>query len=48
MEGRVVMFEEVRRIVEDLKKQGKRIVTTNGCFDILHVGHTEYLTWTQF
>ena len=25
------------------KKSGKKIVFTNGCFDILHVGHTDYL-----
>ncbi len=31
-------------IIEDLKKQGKRIIFTNGCFDILHVGHVRYLT----
>ncbi|CAN2039204.1 D-glycero-beta-D-manno-heptose 1-phosphate adenylyltransferase [Candidatus Magnetomoraceae bacterium gMMP-15] len=27
-----------------LKNQGKRIVFTNGCFDILHAGHVRYLT----
>ncbi len=26
-----------------LKKEGKKIVFTNGCFDILHVGHVQYL-----
>src|SRR4030043_1119834 len=35
--------EELRHIVEGLKKQGKRIVFTNGCFDILHQGHVLYL-----
>jgi len=35
--------EELRRIVEDLKKKGKRIVFTNGCFDLLHLGHIRYL-----
>lgn len=29
--------------IERLKKEGKKIVFTNGCFDILHVGHTRYL-----
>ncbi len=32
-------LEPIRR----LKEQGKRIVFTNGCFDILHVGHISYL-----
>lgn len=30
-------------IVEKLKKQNKRIVTTNGVFDIIHLGHVKYL-----
>lgn len=29
--------------VRDLKRQGKRVVFTNGCFDLLHPGHTRYL-----
>jgi rfaE bifunctional protein nucleotidyltransferase chain/domain len=35
--------EELRHVVEGLKKQGQRIVFTNGCFDILHQGHVFYL-----
>jgi rfaE bifunctional protein nucleotidyltransferase chain/domain len=31
------------KIVERLKSQGKVIVLTNGCFDLLHVGHIRYL-----
>jgi len=34
---------ELREIVADLKTQGKKIVFTNGCFDILHRGHVTYL-----
>jgi glycerol-3-phosphate cytidylyltransferase len=30
-------------LVEELKKNGKKVVFTNGCFDILHVGHLRYL-----
>ena len=30
--------------VEALRKDGKKIAFTNGCFDILHVGHVRYLT----
>lgn len=36
-------FEEISKIVQDLKKRGKKIVFTNGCFDILHLGHVKYL-----
>jgi rfaE bifunctional protein nucleotidyltransferase chain/domain len=35
--------EDLRRIIEDLKTKGKRIVFTNGCFDLLHLGHIRYL-----
>lgn len=31
------------KVIEELKKQGKKVVFTNGCFDILHVGHLTYL-----
>jgi D-beta-D-heptose 7-phosphate kinase/D-beta-D-heptose 1-phosphate adenosyltransferase len=30
--------------VAALKKQGKKIVFTNGCYDLLHVGHVRFLT----
>jgi D-glycero-beta-D-manno-heptose 1-phosphate adenylyltransferase len=35
--------EEIIKISEDLKKQGKIIVTTNGSFDLLHIGHIKFL-----
>jgi D-beta-D-heptose 7-phosphate kinase/D-beta-D-heptose 1-phosphate adenosyltransferase len=34
---------ELRGILEGLKRKGKKIVFTNGCFDILHVGHVRCL-----
>ena len=36
-------FEEIKDLANDLKNRGKKIVFTNGCFDILHVGHVKYL-----
>lgn len=36
-------FGEIGEIVQRLKAKNKRIVFTNGCFDILHVGHVKYL-----
>ena len=36
-------IEEIVAIAADLKKQGKKVVTTNGSFDILHPGHALYL-----
>ena len=35
--------EALISIVNTLKSAGKRIVFTNGCFDILHAGHVDYL-----
>jgi len=35
--------ENLKKVVERVKKEGKRIVFTNGCFDLIHVGHTRYL-----
>jgi len=35
--------EDLLRIVDRLKSRGKRIVLTNGCFDLLHVGHIRCL-----
>ncbi|MEW6096480.1 MAG: D-glycero-beta-D-manno-heptose 1-phosphate adenylyltransferase [bacterium] len=36
-------LDELKDIVSKLKKQGKKVVFTNGCFDLLHVGHVKYL-----
>lgn len=33
----------LKKKLKALKKRGKRIVFTNGCFDILHAGHIRYL-----
>ena len=34
---------ELYKILELLKKKGKKIVFCNGCFDLIHVGHIRYL-----
>ncbi len=36
-------FEEIEKIITRYSSKGKKIVFTNGCFDILHVGHVKYL-----
>jgi len=43
IESHIKTFEEIEKTVERLKKQNKKIVFTNGCFDILHKGHVQYL-----
>ncbi len=41
--GIVVDRKNIVSLVKDLKSQDQTIVTTNGCFDILHIGHLRYL-----
>lgn len=41
--GSVLKIDELVKEINELKKAGKVIVSTNGCFDILHVGHVRYL-----
>lgn len=43
IESHIKTFEQIEKTVERLKKQNKKIVFTNGCFDILHKGHVQYL-----
>ena len=45
--GKLVSQDEIVNIVRELQKQGKTVVTTNGCYDILHVGHVRYLQKTK-
>lgn len=43
IESHIKTFDEITSIVDRLKGKGKKIVFTNGCFDILHRGHVSYL-----
>ena len=44
MDGKILRgAEEVSRVRERLRAEGRRLVFTNGCFDILPVGHVRYL-----
>lgn len=36
--------EEMRKIRQQLKDQNKKVVFTNGCFDLIHAGHVDYLS----
>jgi len=42
-DAHIKSFEEIDALVSRCKESGKRVVFTNGCFDILHVGHVKYL-----
>lgn len=43
IEQKIKKREELKGILADLKAKGKKIVFTNGCFDLLHYGHVKYL-----
>ena len=41
--NKIYSREKLKDKIDGLREKGKKIVFTNGCFDILHVGHTRYL-----
>ena len=43
MAAKIMELAELKEEIERLKEDGELIVFTNGCFDILHVGHIRYL-----
>jgi rfaE bifunctional protein nucleotidyltransferase chain/domain len=43
MSEKIVNQNRLASIADALRKQGRRLVLTNGCFDLLHVGHVRYL-----
>ena len=42
-EEHIKTLDEISSIVQELRNKGKKIIFTNGCFDILHIGHVKYL-----
>jgi rfaE bifunctional protein nucleotidyltransferase chain/domain len=40
---KVLTREELKQRVAQWRREGHRIILTNGCFDVLHVGHVRYL-----
>jgi len=43
MSSKIVGLEELSERSKQLRAAGKKMVATNGCFDLLHVGHVRYL-----
>jgi rfaE bifunctional protein nucleotidyltransferase chain/domain len=41
--GRILAVQKLARIRQEIRKQGKKVVFTNGTFDIIHRGHVDYL-----
>ena len=42
-DAHIKTWEEISLLSNNLKEKGKKIVFTNGCFDLLHAGHVRYL-----
>jgi len=45
--GRLLDADNAAAYREELRGEGKTVVFTNGCFDVLHAGHVEYLSWAR-
>ena len=43
MSNKVVSMSELPARVKEIRAGGKKVVATNGCFDLLHTGHVRYL-----
>jgi rfaE bifunctional protein nucleotidyltransferase chain/domain len=43
MSKKIVEQDHLASIADALREQGRKLVLTNGCFDLLHVGHVRYL-----
>ncbi|MFN3695691.1 MAG: adenylyltransferase/cytidyltransferase family protein, partial [Ignavibacterium sp.] len=39
----ILSREELKKVRAELKSQNKKVVFTNGCFDLIHSGHVDYL-----
>ena len=40
---KIVKRETLKKITDNYKKRGKKVVFANGCFDLIHVGHVRFL-----
>src|SRR6266513_4245608 len=43
MQTKIIDMNELTQRAKELRAAGKKLVATNGCFDLLHVGHVRYL-----
>ncbi len=44
IESKILTLPEALKTVENWKSTGEKIIFTNGCFDLLHMGHIDYLS----
>jgi len=41
--GEILNLDELKKNIDRLRAEGKKVIFTNGCFDIIHIGHVRYL-----
>jgi len=41
--GKFIKKEELQKTLREIREKKQTLVTTNGCFDVLHIGHVKYL-----
>ncbi len=41
---KIMTLNALQKVVKSLQKKGNKVVFTNGCFDLIHVGHVRYLS----
>lgn len=46
-QSKIYTWKEISKISQDIQQENKTVVFTNGCFDILHKGHVDYLYKTS-
>lgn len=44
IQSKIISVEDAEQKSSDLREKGEKIVFTNGCFDIIHLGHINYLS----
>jgi rfaE bifunctional protein nucleotidyltransferase chain/domain len=45
--GKLLSLDDAAAWREGLRAENRRVVFTNGCFDLIHAGHVEYLAWAR-
>jgi len=46
-ENKIIRDAGLDRLLAEWRKEGRRVVFTNGCFDVLHAGHVQYLRYAR-
>lgn len=47
LSGKLITFDDIPSLRARWREEGRTVVFTNGCFDILHLGHVTYLSWAR-